>query len=91
MEYITCTDAEYAQYCKEDTNRQLLKGYRQAIAHLKEVQDCIDGQAGKLVPMWLGFPAYRVLMDTKRGIKAYENELTLRGYDLITLKKKKHV
>lgn len=84
--YLTCTDAEYAQYCKEDTNRQLLKSYRLDIAHKADVERVIASQPDKLVPTYLGYPAYRVLLDCKRSIKAHENELKIRGYILSKIK-----
>lgn len=86
--YITCTDAEYAVYCKEDTNRKLLKGYREAKEHKEDIERIIAIQPGRMVPLYLGYPAYRVLNDTKRRIKAYEYELKERGYKLEKIKLK---
>lgn len=84
--YITCTDAEYAQYAKEETNRQLLKSYRLEIAHKADIEACIARQLPTLVPSYLGYPAYRVLRDCKRSIAATEKELKDRGYKLDKIK-----
>ena len=84
--YLTCTDAEYAKYAKEETNRQLLKNYRESLKHKADVERVIASQPGKICPSYLGYPAYRVLRDTKRSIHAYENELTNRGYKLDKIK-----
>lgn len=84
--YLTCTDAEYAKYAKQDTNRQLLKNYRQALDRKADVEGCIARQPGKSSPSYLGYPAYRVLRDTKRSIAATEKELIARGYILAKIK-----
>lgn len=84
--YLSCTNEEYAKFCKEDTNRQLLKGYRECKAHKEDIERVIATQPGVLVPSYLGYPAYRVLADTKRSIKAHENELISRGYKLHQIK-----
>ena len=84
--YLTCTDAEYAKYAKEETNRQLLKNYRKALEHKADVARVIASQPGKICPSYLGYPAYRVLRDTKRSIYATENELKARGYQLDKIK-----
>jgi len=72
------TDKEFRQGAKEMTNRQLLRDYRLSVIHLAELEE-------KKASGWdtyLGDNIIGRISQEKKSLRATENELVARGYDL---------